>query len=151
MKNVNLALRKAYVAALTGLQYGGKTIPVYEEEMQGTVATLADGTQAYIILLNQTSNNDSPKCVRTDFASIQIQITTVWPSNKGGSRVAQEISEVIMATLFPDKFYSTSIVLPSPFNMWQSFLESCRPIQYDTTTNRVWIEQMIMSHRISQG
>lgn len=151
MKNVNLALRKAYAIALNNIVYKGGVIPVYEEEMQGSYATLTDGTQAYVILLNQTANNDSAKCARTDFATLQLQITTVFPPNKGGSIYSEEISEVIMATLFPGEFYTTGIVMPSPFNMWQSYLAGTRAIKYDTTTNRVWITQMLMEHRISQS
>lgn len=158
MKNPNLALRKAYVAALIAVPYAGKNIPVYEDFLQPTasrpIAKLAIGeatVEAYIILLNQTSNDNSPKCVRNDEASIQVQITTVWPLFKGGKKTSEEISDVILSILFTEDGLFNKMPIEAPFDIWKGSVSGIRPLSYTTDTNTVWITQLILTNSISQS
>jgi hypothetical protein len=114
--------------------------------------TLSKGCQAYIILLNQTSNEArSNKCNRNNNDSIQIQITTVWPAGKGGSKVAEEIAQVILNLLFPSNVKNTDLALSNGLSMWKSELLSSRNINYDGNSSRVWITQLILESWISQS
>lgn len=157
MKGVDLPLRKAYVLALSNLTYKGVKIPVYEEKATPTTnrpfANIPYGNttvQAYIVLLNQTSNDNSSKCIRNDQASIQVQITTVWPQDKGGSLMAEEISDLVTAELFDESGLFNLMVLPTPFEIWKGVLEGARNMPYETETNSVWVRQLILNNWITQ-
>lgn len=156
MKNVNLAIREAFVSALSVLPYSGVNVPVHEEFVQYTkskpkafITVGSDQVEVYVLILNQTSNDQSPKCGRNDATSIQVQICAVFPDNKGGSKTPEQISEVIMSTLFSDN-HSTNLTLPAPFHLWKSDLETTVNMQFDTDTNRIWCVQLIFSNYVSQ-
>lgn len=156
MQTPSLALRTSLYASLQGIVYNTKTIPVYEEKVSTTppVAVVTIGgvqVQCYIILLNQTENDDSPKCHKNDACSIQIQINTVFPFTKGGSKTAEGIENLVYAKLFPTSSLMTGLVLPSPFTLWKSVKQGSRSIQYDTETNSVWTRQITFSLWIAQS
>ena len=158
MKNVNLALRTAIGLALNdNIVYSGQNIATFEEYLQETdtrkIAKFIEGNrpaEAYIVLLNQTSNDDSAKCMRNDIASIQIQITTVFPANKGGSSTAEKISELVMARLFTEDGLNSTLDLGDDMTAWRGRMEGCINIPYDTNTNRIWITQMIVEYAVTQ-
>lgn len=157
MQEVSLSLRIAYFNKLQGITYLGKPIPVYEEFVQETVGnmkaklTIGNMTvEAYIILLNQTENDNSPKCHRNDECSIQIQVTTVWPSDKGGSMHAEKIMNLVYDKLFPTSSIDADLTIESPFKIWKKVKIGGRPINYDTDTNRVWIKTITMNNWVSQ-
>jgi len=158
MKSVTLAIRTAYVEKTTGITFLTKVIPVFEEYVQETAtkkkAILTIGTmqiEAYIILLNQTVNDNSPKCQRNDQTSIQAQVTTVFPLGKGGTKTAEQIAELFMDKLFVNSNLETNLVLPPPFHIWKSVMEGVKNINYTTDTNSVWITQLILNHYVSQS
>jgi len=157
MINPNLALRKAYVTALAGLTYKGVTIPVYEEYLQPTtarpIAVIPVGSssfESYIILLNQTSNDISAKCLRNDQLAIQVQITTKWPLFKGGSEDAELIGDLVVGRLLTDDGLFTKLELPQPLNCWKGTLEGTINIPYTTDTNSVWVTQLLFTNSVSQ-
>lgn len=161
MKNANLALRTSLFTQLTsgsGIVYANKKVGVFEEYYApatgNTKALFNVGTspvEAYIILLNQTNNNDPlNKCGRNDELSIQIQINTVWPASKGGSKVAEEISNLILAKLFPDSDLNATVVFPNGFVCWKANVESTRNINFDANESRSWIVQMLLILKVSQ-
>lgn len=148
-----LPYRTAIVNALNNVQYQGKRIGVFEEYLAETSTNkkaVYPTFEAYIILLNQTSNNNSPKCHRNNEDSIQIQITTVYPAGKGGSKVAEEIANVVLGILFPAEHYKSNIAIPD-MDVWKSELLSNINIKYDLNDNRVWIHQLILVSNISQS
>jgi hypothetical protein len=159
MKSPTLAVRTALVQKLKdSVTYTGTKIPTYEAYVQETpanrIARLTIGNEevlAYIILLNQTSNDISPKCLRNDSTTIQVQVTTVWPNDKGGSRTAEEISELVTDVLFTDDGLFSKLELPEPLDTWMGLLRSSDNIYYDTETNRVWITQLMLSYEVSQS
>lgn len=154
MQITTLPYRTAIVTALNNVVYQTKRIPVYEEYLQPTesnkIAMLSGSVEAYIILLNQTSNNNSPKCHRNNEDSIQIQITTVFPAGKGGSKIAEEISNVVLGILFPLEHYKSNISIEN-MDVWKSELIGSRNINYNLNASRVWITQLTLVSNISQG
>lgn len=147
MLNPNLLIRTAYFAALQNLVYKTKTIPVYEEQVTDgspMVSVNIGGVlvQCYIILQNQTANDISAKCGRSDEASIQVQINTLFPRGKGGSKTAEEISELVYSRL-----------LESDLNvngLWSTQMPYTRNIPYNTETNSVWCLVCLFTNRITQ-
>lgn len=156
MKITTLPFRTAIVQALdTHVLYQSTSIRVWEEYVMETenkrIVTLNQGCQAYIILLNQTSNEDnSNKCNRNTNDSIQIQINTVWPAGKGGSKTAEEISNVVLSLLFPTTVKNTDLDLGADLQLWRSQLVSSININYDGDSSRTWITQLIIEGWISQ-
>lgn len=157
MQITSLPYRTALVQALdTHILYQSTSIRVWEEYVSETdtkrIVTLNNGCQAYVILLNQTSNEArSNKCNRNNNDSIQIQITTVWPAGKGGSKTAEEIAQVILNLLFPSNVKNTDLSLSNGLSIWKSELLSNRNINYDGDSSRVWICQLILESWISQS
>lgn len=155
----SLPYRIAVLNALMGnVSYQGKKVGIYEDYVAETAnnkkAMLTVGTgqvEAYIILLNQTSNESlSNKCSRNNNDTIQIQINTVWPAGKGGSRIAEEIANVVLGVLFPTSIKNTDLVLYGGLDMWKSELMSTRNINYDGSSSRTWVVQLVLESMISQ-
>lgn len=159
MKVVSLPLRTAFFNKLnSGITYLGKSIFTFEDYLQETStrkkAILQVGTmtvEAYIILLNQTENDNSNKCRKNDQASIQVQINTIFPSGKGGSQQAEEIGNLVYEKLFPVNNLKADIILPTPFHCWKSVKQGARNLNYDTETSRAWIHQITFNNWISQS
>lgn len=157
MKITTLPFRTSLIQALdTHVLYDGTSIRVWEEYVMETdtkrIVTLSNGCQAYIILLNQTSQEArSNKCNRNNNDSIQIQINTVWPAGKGGSKTAEEIAQVVLNLLFPSNVKNTDLSLSNGLSIWKSELLSSRNINYDGNSSRVWICQLILESWISQS
>lgn len=158
MQPVTLAVRKAYVNALKGIEYKGKTIQVFEEfvneAMLKKIEPIRIGNQdvvSYILLLNQTANDNSTKCRRSDQSSLQLQVVTKFQLGAGGSITAEEIGIMVYDKLFIGSDSKTTIVMPDPFYMWKSTLESSRNIPFRDETNNVFIYSMLFMNYVSQG
>lgn len=154
MKSATLGIRTAFFDALQGIVYKGVTIPVWEEVINGSISVIGVGNmqaEAYIIIQNQTANDISVKCRRTDECSIQVQINTRWAIGTGGSKSAEEIGELVCDKLFTATNLETSVVLDSPFQMWKSKLESTRNIPYQTEDKFVWVHNMVFTAWVSQN
>jgi len=152
----SLPYRTAVFEALKGnVTYQNKNIGVFEEYYMPTngndKAILTGNVEAYIILLNQTSNEaQSNKCNRTNNDSIQIQINTVWPASKGGSKIAEEIANIVLGLLFGDSVKNTDLTIPN-MDIWKSDLVSSRNMNYDFADSRAWIVQLVLESYISQS
>ena len=151
----SLPYRTAVFSALKGnVKYQNKNVGVFEEYFMPTTgndkAILTGNVEAYIILLNQTSNEaQSNKCNRTNNDSIQIQINTVWPASKGGSKIAEEIANIVLGLLFGDSVKNTDLTIPN-MDIWKSELLSSRNMNYDGTSSRTWVCQLVLESYISQ-
>jgi len=151
----SLPYRTAVFEAIKGnVTYQNKNIGVFEEYYMPTngndKAILTGNVEAYIILLNQTSNEaQSNKCNRTNNDSIQIQINTVWPASKGGSKIAEEIANIVLGLLFGDSVKNTDLTIPN-MDIWKSDLVLSRNINYDGVSSRTWICQLVLESYISQ-
>lgn len=155
MINVNLAFRSALAQAMPMVQFGLLEVPIFEEYVQYTstrpkcIATIGNmQVELYILLQNQTANDDSAKCMRNDEVSIQAMITAVFPANKGGSSTTEQISEVLMSMISEDGLFGDITVQGG--DLWRLWVDGYRNIQYDTTTNRVWNTVVIINGSISQ-
>lgn len=157
MKITSLPLRISLITALDGnITYQGQSIRVFEEYLQETLtkkkAILNGNVEAYVIILNQTSQEArSNKCNRNNNDSIQIQINTVYPAGKGGSKVAEEISQVILNLLFPSSIKIASLTMSNGLDLLKAELLSQRNINYDGTSSRTWVTQLVLETWISQS
>lgn len=151
-----LPLRIALITALDGsITYQGQSIRVFEEYLMETTtkkkAILTGGVEAYVIILNQTSQEArSNKCNRNNNDSVQIQINTVYPAGKGGSKVAEEISQVILNLLFPSSIKIATLTMPNGLALLKAELLSQRNINYDGSASRTWVTQLVLETWISQ-
>ena len=155
MQSTTLAFRTAIVNALNNIVFDTKRIGVFEEYVQETSTNkkaLLANCEAYIILLNQTSNDNSARCVRNDEVSIQIQITTVFPAGKGGSKTSEQISELVINQLFTSDGLFKKIAMPSPFGLWKMELPvSGRQLNFNENESRIWITQLVVLGYLNQS
>lgn len=155
MKNVNLAFRKALITALSPITYKTKAIPIHEEYLEYTTTKPAtfvtvgnQQVECYIILRNQTANDNSAKCVRNDEVSIQVQIYTVFGNNKGGSLTAEEISEVVMNKVSNDGLIGDISI--ANMGLWRLWVDSYTNLQYNENTNRIWTTIVTLNGTVTQ-
>lgn len=153
MKSPILALTRELLETQYWPVYKGVTIPISRDYAPKTIPTVTDGSskvQVYIVLLNATANDDSPKCHRNDQVSIQVQVNTIWPQNTGRMSMADEIAEAFLAKVFPTNDLNSELVVPG-FHLWKSTVESIRPISYDNESSRQFVNQIILSCKMSQS
>jgi len=157
MKIVNKDIRAMYMMAIPFVTYMGQNIYLFEEFLQETstrnIANITIGNmnmQAYILLLNQTLNDNSPKCMRSDECSIQIQIVTIFKRESGGSRFAEEIGELILNKIFPIDVVEPTLSLPEPLKLIRTQFETSVNIPLNTETDTRWITQLLLTHTVNQ-
>lgn len=154
MLEVKQLLRKAYLDKLTGLSYQNIPIPIGEEFFTGTPALLTTGQAAsikmYVVIQNQTINDDSPKCNANQTATLQLDINTIFPSNSGNSAHADLIGQAIFDLLFTTNSKFIDFTIPG-VAVWRAWLESSRTIVQDDNTNRTFRNILLFSHSISQN
>lgn len=155
MEDVMTVLRKAYVSQLSQyLTWNSQSIPVCEEYLNKDPARIMYDNrevQLYVIILNQVSNNTSPKCMQEDQSSLQIKITTVFPSGTGGSRLAEIIGNMARAFLFENGHATSTLVLSPPFNLWKAVIEGSRNINYETNNSREWNHIITINNWVTQS
>lgn len=95
MIDPSLQLREAYISKLSTLEISGVSIPVYDELMGATVASIGYAT-AYCLVTNQTAQDILIKCGFYNDCSIQIDIVTKYPKNKGGKKLSEQIANEIL-------------------------------------------------------
>lgn len=153
---VTLPLREAYYSKLKNIQYLGVRIPVCEEYLNENEAVLNVGNskqiRAYILLMNQTENDDSNvKCMKNDQSSIQIQVNTVFNANSGNSEHAEKIANIILGILYPTIHYKIDIILPEPYDLWKTQIVTSRNINYQNNSDRIWTKQIVINNFVSQS
>ena len=102
--DVSEALRRAYFAVLTPLVVDGKTIPVFDEEVnpQAAIPTL-DNASCYVIIQDQQEIEGTQNfCTYRQNCNLTIRIVTKYPSNMAiGKKVAEKISNVVQSKIKP--------------------------------------------------
>src|SRR5690606_18520962 len=102
--DVSEALRRAYFAVLNPLVIDGKTIPVFDEEVnpQVTIPTL-DNASCYVIIQDQQEIEGTQNfCTYRQNCNLTIRIVTKYPSNMAiGKKVAEKISNVVQSKIKP--------------------------------------------------
>lgn len=156
MKSPTLAYRTALFNALQGIVFLGQNISVFEEvansNQLASIKKINVGNvpvEAYIIIQNQTANDISAKCLRSDQVSCQVQITTLFPIGSGGSKTAEQISELILEKVYDNP--TVKFPNDSDFFIWKNQLESTRNIPYQTDTHYAWVHNMTFIAWIGQN
>lgn len=154
MQNINIPIRDAVISAITPITYQGKNIYSFADYALFSASkpiAKYDKFNAYIIILNQSSNlNDINKCNRNDQCSLQIQVTTKFPSGTGGSTQAEQIAELVLNKLYPNNTKHMAITLQPPLSLWKSQVELVKNLNYDDEVGRTFITQLVISCQISQ-
>jgi hypothetical protein len=152
MIEVSHLLRKAYIATLSPINYLGKVIPIYDTfEKEAVTLPVGNSTQcfAYILIHDITVNDDSAKCGINQNASIQVQVVTKFNANTGESLHSEIIGSLCLQKLAPNS-QIVKINLDEPAYSWFGRMESNRPINSETATNRIFTKNYIFSHKINQ-
>lgn len=155
-KSVTFPVRQAVVQSLEGnIVYMGATIPVSEEYANKKQVTIPVGinspVSAWIRVLNQTEDDDSPKCLKNTQGSIQIQVQVSFNANSGNSEHSENIMNLIIGRLFPT-FSTWSISLSPPFHLWDFRLTSFPNVPpIIDNTNRIWVKQALIEYQVSQS
>jgi len=154
IRSVNIPLREALVQKLSTLTYLGVVIPVFDvftNKKQPAIIGGLSPVTAVVALENQTADNNSPQCLRSDQASIQIQVKVSFNANSGNHEHSEKIMDLILALLWPNgNGYKMDVQLSDPFDMSKSSLESIRNLEYQDSTNRIFMTQALVLCQISQ-
>jgi hypothetical protein len=154
MRSTSKPFRTSVYDAIKNVTYLGELIPVASEYANSTPAILNIGNnkqaKAWIQLTNQTSDDNSPKCHRNDLNSIQIQVRVAYNANSGSYEHAENIADLILEILFPigNEF---EMPIESPFHVWNMSKESERNINYQDSTDRIWMKNILITAQIEQS
>ena len=147
MLDPSLELREAYITKLATLQVSGVTIPVYDEIMGGTVANIGYA-QAYCLVTNQTGQDILVKNEFYNDCSIQIDIVTKFPKNKGGKKLSEQIANEILKVI---RTNNTSDYPAMPnFQMVTCVQIINQGINEENTANTVFRKILGFTHKIKQ-
>ena len=147
MFDPTLELREAYIDKLSTLQISGVTIPVYDEMMGATVANIGYA-QAYCLVTNQTAQDILIKCGFYNDCSIQVDIVTKYPKNKGGKKLSEEIANEVLKLI---RTGSTSDYPTMPnFQIVTCQLLINQGINEENTANTVFRKILGFTHKIKQ-
>lgn len=154
MREVSHLLRKAYIDELSDLSINGINIPVFDEYVPdpSKEAVLNIGShiavRAHVKITNQTTTDASAKCSINQAHSIQLDITTTFPTNSGGYLVAEQISDEILQMLM--LYGNRNEIRIQDVNVWAGWLVSARNISEYTDTSCIFRRVLIFNHRIQQ-
>jgi len=140
VKRIDFEIRKAYVNSLTGLQYNGTTVPVYDMEAPSGV------NRPFIILGSQVQNNDlNTKDSFGGTAIINVEVNTDTISYIGGRKQANEISSLILETIHPEP--DTINLTSENFNIITVDLIGTFEGLGNGDSNTVYRDVMILQHK----
>lgn len=158
MRTVTLPFRKAVYQALQGITYNDVLINVFEEDVQETpakkVSLLTIGgsqVKVWIILTNQTSNDNSSKQCRNDETGLQVQVKAEFPSNKGNSIIPESIMDLVADRLFNYTGLFKGIEMDYPFTLWKLDYIGDRNLNYSGDSSRVWMKNLDVLGHITQA
>jgi hypothetical protein len=147
MLDPTLELREAYIDKLSTLQIQGVTIPVYDEFMGATVASIGYAT-AYCLVTNQTAQDILIKTRFYNDCSIQVDIVTKYPKNKGGKKLSEQIANEILKLI---RTGNTSDYPTMPnFQIVTCQLLINQGINEENTANTVFRKILGFTHKIKQ-
>ena len=157
MKSVTGPFRKSVYQALQGLTYNNVIINSFEEDIQETptkqVSVITVGNmqvKVWVILTNQTSNDNSSKQCRNDEVSLQIQVKAEYPSNKGNSVVSEQIMDLVIDRIFNFDGLLKGIEMDFPFYLWKLDYIGDRNLNYNDNDSRVWIKNLDILGHVNQ-
>jgi len=112
------------------ISYLGVEIPLDDENLTQPKALLpignSTGVEAWVLLTNQTLQDDSSKCCVNQNTQLQLHIYTEFSagagSNSGSYTHADNIAGIILGILFPNCSNKIAIEMPEA-QIWLGFLE----------------------------
>jgi hypothetical protein len=147
MFDPSLELREAYITKLSTLQISGVTIPVYDEFMGASVASIGYAT-AYCLVTNQTAQDILIKTGFYNDCSIQVDIVTKFPKNKGGKKLSEQIANEVLQLI---RTGSTSdYPTMANFQIVTCQLLINQGINEENTANTVFRKILGFTHKIKQ-
>jgi hypothetical protein len=147
MFDPSLELREAYINKLSTLQIQGVTIPVYDEFMGATVANIGYAT-AYCLVTNQTAQDILIKCGFYNDCSIQVDIVTKYPKNKGGKKLSEEIANEVLKLIRTGN--TSDYPAMANFQIVTCQLLINQGLNEENTANTVFRKILGFTHKIKQ-
>jgi hypothetical protein len=147
MFDPSLELREAYIDKLSTLQIQGVTIPVYDEFMGATVANIGYAT-AYCLVTNQTAQDILIKTGFYNDCSIQVDIVTKFPKNKGGKKLSEQIANEILKLIRTGN--TSDYPTMANFQIVTCQLLINQGINEENTANTVFRKILGFTHKIKQ-
>lgn len=147
MLDPSLELREAYITKLSTLQVSGISIPVYDEIMGATVANVGYAT-AYCLVTNQTAQDILIKNGFYNDCSIQIDIVTKFPKNKGGKKLSEQIASEILKLVRTSS--TSNYPIMANFQMVTCQLLINQGINEENTANTVFRKILGFQHKLKQ-
>jgi hypothetical protein len=147
MFDPSLELREAYISKLSTLQISGVTIPVYDEMMGSTVATIGYAT-AYCLVTNQTAQDILIKTGFYNDCSIQVDIVTKYPKNKGGKKLSEQIANEILKLIRTGN--TSDYPTMANFQIVTCQLLINQGLNEENTANTVFRKILGFTHKIKQ-
>ena len=153
MKSVSFPFRKAVIDRIGIITYRGVIVPIWDTYANGPTANINIGNnipvKAWIRLLNQTADDDSPKCMRQDMATIQIQVQVSFNANSGNYEHSELIMDLVLEELFDGN--SGAVIMSTPFYLSCLNKISERNIDFQDNSNRVYMKSVTIQGRVSQS
>lgn len=140
MKDPNLALLNAYKTALTGMQFGTESAPVYSRS-----APLTNTPKKYVLLTSQTKTQNRTKCGFWYDCTITVDIVTRYPNGNGditfAMRVGEEIADRVQAT----------VLTPSDFVIVETTQLSTTDLFLPTDAENIYRYIIIFQHKLNRA
>jgi hypothetical protein len=147
MIDPSLELREAYIDKLSTLQISSVTIPVYDEFMGATVASIGYAT-AYCLVTNQTAQDILIKTGFYNDCSITVDIVTKFPKNKGGKKLSEQIATEVLKLIRTGN--TTDYPAMANFQIVTCQLLGNQGLIEENTANTVFRKILIFQHKIKQ-
>lgn len=154
MIEIESPIRTAFITALRDqITYLGKVIPIDEENLNVAPAQIqvgnSTGFEAFMLVRNQTVNDDSAKCSINQNSSIQLDCVTTFNGNSGNSYHAQQIKNLVFAILFPNGGKRLQLSMVGLY-MWRGWYLSGRTTVDQDTNTKTYRSLAIFSMSVGQ-
>lgn len=156
MIEVKHLLRKAYGNKLSTLSFNGMAVQVFQNYLPSNFKNntyAIDGQpngSAYVIIQNQTVDDDSTKCGVNQNSSIQLDVVTKYPATGGSTLLSELITNQIFALLYPNGGQKMDLSITG-VNLWRSWLVGSRTIEETTNDSKIFRNILIFNHSIQQN
>lgn len=148
-------LRKAYLTLLSGVNFDGIPIPVYDEQLPNPVPAgklppaELEVAKAYMLITNQTETDISPKCNFQQECSITIDIVTKFPVSQGGKALSEMIASQVQQLIYPSPDGHNIDVSPD-FNCWYVSKELSRGITEFNQDSTVYRKILVFTNKLEE-
>lgn len=142
MRSVNFALNKIYFSLLSGIEYNGEVIQVYDRQAPDDITS----TNYIVFLLTDNNDNDGQYKAST---STTMQVTIHTHSLKyNPSQVADAIADDIFERIYPNK-QDTPDMSADGFQLVHTRLTGDRTTPYNIQNTRNYLDRILtFTHQI---